>query len=95
MCSSSLSICVFKLFKTLWYSADNSRVRCVEFRARNLRVSLNETPEFPFWVLHICVDFDLSDSTKMETIKKLNEITKILLFLLEKDMEKIVRINSF
>ena len=29
------------------------------------RVSLNETSEFPFWGLNICVDFDLRDSKKM------------------------------
>ena len=29
------------------------------------RVSLNETPEFPFWGLKICVDFDLRDWKKM------------------------------
>ena len=28
------------------------------------RVLLNETPEFPFWDLNICVDFDLRDSKK-------------------------------
>ena len=37
------------------------------------RVSLNETLEFPFWGLKICVDFDLRDSKKMENIKKINE----------------------
>ena len=35
------------------------------------RVSLNETFEFPFWGLYICVDFD---SKKMENMKKLNNI---------------------
>ena len=43
-------------------------------RATFLRVLLNETLEFPFWGLNICVDFDLRDSTKMENMKKLNEI---------------------
>ena len=28
------------------------------------RVSLNETPELPFWGLNICVDFDLRNSGK-------------------------------
>ena len=37
------------------------------------RVSLDETPEFPFWGLHL--DFDLRDSKKNEKIKKLNKIT--------------------
>jgi len=37
------------------------------------RVSLNETLEFPFWGLKICVDFDLRDSKKMENMKKLNK----------------------
>ena len=37
------------------------------------RVSLNETPEFPFWGLKICVDFDLRDSKKMEKINKLKK----------------------
>ena len=37
------------------------------------RVSLNETPEFPFWCLKICVDFDLRDSKKMENINKLKK----------------------
>ena len=32
------------------------------------RVLLKETPEFPFWDLNICVDFDLRDSKKMENI---------------------------
>ena len=32
------------------------------------RVSLNETPEFPFWGLNICVDFDLKDSKKIENM---------------------------
>ena len=27
---------------------------------------MNETPEFPFWGLIICVDFDLRDSKKGE-----------------------------
>ena len=35
---------------------------------------MNETPEFPFWDLNICVDFDLRDLKKMENIKKLNKI---------------------
>ena len=35
-------------------------------RATFLRVLLNETPEFPFWDLNICVDFDLRDSKKGE-----------------------------
>ena len=43
---------------------------CIVHRARNLRVSLNETPQFPFWRLSICEDFDLRDSKKMENIKK-------------------------
>ena len=37
------------------------------------RVSLNETPEFPILGLHICVDFDLRDSKKMENINKLKK----------------------
>ena len=37
------------------------------------RVSLNETPEFPFGGLKICVDFDLRDSKKMENINKLKK----------------------
>ena len=28
------------------------------------RVSLNETPEFPFWGLNVCVGFDLRDLKK-------------------------------
>ena len=28
------------------------------------KVSLNKTPEIPFWGLSICVDFDLRDSKK-------------------------------
>ena len=36
------------------------------------RVSLGKTPEFPFWGLNICVDFDLRDSKKIENINKLN-----------------------
>ena len=41
--------------------------------AKFKRVSLNETPEFPFWGLNICVDFDLRDSKKMENIKKMKK----------------------
>jgi len=38
------------------------------------RVSLNETPELPFWGLNICVDFDLRDSKNMNNMKKPNKI---------------------
>ena len=38
------------------------------------RVSLNETTEFLFWGLSICVDFDLSDLKKMENINNLKKI---------------------
>ena len=38
------------------------------------RVSLNETSEFPFWGLIICVDFDLRDLIKMVRYKGLNKI---------------------
>ena len=38
------------------------------------RVSLDKTPEFPFWELNICVDFDLRDSKKIENMNKLNKI---------------------
>ena len=38
------------------------------------RVSLNETPEFSFWGLNICVDFDLRDSKIMENKNKLKKI---------------------
>ena len=34
------------------------------------RVSLMETPEFPFWCLNICVDFDLGDFKIMENIPR-------------------------
>ena len=37
------------------------------------RVSLNETPEFPFWGLIIYVDFDLRDPKKWSNMKKLNK----------------------
>jgi len=37
------------------------------------RVSLDKTPEFPFWGLNICVDFDLRDLKKIENINKLNK----------------------
>ena len=37
------------------------------------RVLLNETPEFPFWGLNICVDFDLRGLKKMENMKKVNK----------------------
>ena len=33
-------------------------------RAKLKRVALNETLEFPFWGLNICVDLDKSDSEK-------------------------------
>ena len=35
---------------------------------------LNKTPEFPFWDLHICVDFDLRDSKKIENLNKLKKM---------------------
>ena len=38
-----------------------SKLAVLECRAQSpkfKRVSLNETPEFPFWGLNICVDFD-------------------------------------
>ena len=35
-------------------------------------VSLEKTPEFPFWGLNICADFDLRDSKKIENINKLH-----------------------
>ena len=38
------------------------------------RVSLNETLEFPFWRLNICVDFGLRYSKNMENMKKLNKV---------------------
>ena len=38
------------------------------------RVSLDKTPEFPFWGFNICVEFDLRDSKKMENTNKLNKI---------------------
>jgi len=47
-----------------------SRVQSPKFK----RVLLNETPEFPFWGLNICVDFDLGDFKIMENMKKLNKI---------------------
>ena len=37
------------------------------------RVS-DKTPEFPFWGLIICVDFDLRYSKEMENINKLNKM---------------------
>ena len=43
------------------------------------RVSLDKTPEFPFWGPNICLDFDLRDSKKIENINKLNKI--ILIFI--------------
>lgn len=33
-------------------------------------VSLNETPEFPFWRHSICVGFDFNEIQKMENLKK-------------------------
>ena len=38
------------------------------------RVSLNETIEFPFWGINICVDLYLRDSKKIESMKILNQI---------------------
>jgi len=35
---------------------------------------LDKTPEFPFWGLIICVDFDLRYSKEMENINKLNKM---------------------
>ena len=53
-----------------WKFTQNGPVKYVEMNWRTLltaepeikkRVLLNETPEFPFWGLNICVDFDLRD----------------------------------
>jgi len=49
------------------------------------RVLLNETPEFPFWGLNICVDFDLRDSKKMENI---NKVKKIIFYYKNIDIHK-------
>ena len=52
-------------------------IPCLKFWAQSpklKRVSLNETPEFRFWGLDICVDFDLRDSKKMENINKVKKI---------------------
>ena len=38
------------------------------------RVLLNETPQFPFWGLNICVDLNFRDSKKMENLNKINKI---------------------
>ena len=38
------------------------------------RVSLNETPEFPFWGLNIRVNFDLRDLKKIENMNNLNKV---------------------
>ena len=38
------------------------------------RVSLIETPKFPFWGLKIWVDFDLTNSNKMENVNKRKKI---------------------
>ena len=35
---------------------------------------IDETPEFPFWGLNICVDFDLRDSKILENMEKLHKI---------------------
>ena len=48
-------------------------------------VSLNETLEFPFWGLNICVDFDLRDSKKMEN---LNQVKKIIFYYKNIDIHK-------
>ena len=37
-------------------------------------LSLNETPEFPFWGLNIGGDFDFRDIKKFEKMTKLNVI---------------------
>jgi len=39
-----------------------------------MRVLLDVTPEFPFWGLSICVDFDLRDSKNGEYELKLVKI---------------------
>ena len=48
-------------------------------------VSLNETTEFPFWGLDICVDFDSRDSKKMENI---NKVKKIMFYYKNIDIHK-------
>ena len=48
------------------------------------RVSLNETPEFPFWGLKICVDFDLRDSKKWN----INKLKKIIFHYKNTDIHK-------
>ena len=42
------------------------------------RVSLNETPEFLFWCLYICVDFSLRNQ---ETKRECQETCIIIIFL--------------
>ena len=39
-----------------------------------IRVSLDKTPEFPFWGLNICVHFDLRDSKNGEYKQLLKKI---------------------
>ena len=39
-------------------------VQCTPQSLKFKRVSLNETPKFPFWGLNTCVDFDLRESEK-------------------------------
>ena len=46
---------------------------------------MNETPEFPFWGLNICVDFDLSKKT--ENMKKLNNNP---LYIMNSSFEKVI-----
>jgi len=53
---------------------DCNRVYRVLQSPKFKRVSLMETPEFPFWCHNICVDFDLGDFKIMENMKKLNKI---------------------
>ena len=56
------------------------------------RVSLNETLEFPFWGLNICVDFDLRNSQQMENMKKL---IRIIFHYKHIDIHKTVWLHSW
>ena len=69
-------VSMFKLFKSRFRTEYKVIIVVKETWSHSWarkRVSFNETSEFPFGGLKICVDFDLRDSKKMENINKLKK----------------------
>jgi len=58
--------CVTTIIKIVNNNTNYKQTFGVSLSPKFIRVSLNKTPEFSFWGLNICVDFDLRDSKKRE-----------------------------